>query len=182
MNYGKINKNDIANGPGVRVSLFVSGCRRNCKGCFNKEAQRFSYGAPYTKSTENEILAALAPAHIKGLTLLGGEPFEKENRQELIALLSRVKRDLPEKSVWCFSGFLFEELLTEGQDALDLLALLDVLVDGPFVEELKDLSLRFRGSSNQRILDLPKSLEKGQAVWLEGKWERTMGSGDIYQG
>lgn len=181
MNYGKLNKNDIANGKGVRVSLFVSGCRRNCKGCFNKEAQRFSYGAPYTKQTEKEILSALMPAHIDGLTLLGGEPFEKENREELIALVKIVKSDLPKKSVWCYSGFLFEELLKEGQDAIELLSLLDVLVDGAFIEEQKDLALLFRGSANQRILNVPASLKEGKGVWLEGCWRRNMGSGDIYE-
>ena len=181
MNYGKINKSDIANGTGVRVSLFVSGCRRNCKGCFNKEAQRFSYGAPYTDSIEEEILAALKPSYVEGLTLLGGEPFEKENRGTLALLTARVKKELPDKSIWCYSGFTFEELLEEGQDALALLSFLDVLVDGPFEEDLKDLSLRFRGSANQRILDMPSSLKEGRAVPLAGAWERTMGSDDIYR-
>ena len=181
MNYGKINKNDIANGPGVRVTLFVSGCRRNCKGCFNKEAQSFSFGAPFTAQTEQELLSALAPDHITGLTLLGGEPFEKENSAALASLVKRVRKEYPKKSVWCFSGYLFEELLEEGEDALALLSVLDVLVDGPFVEEKKDLSLRFRGSSNQRILNVPASLEEGRAVWQEGSWTRTMGSVDIYR-
>lgn len=181
MNYARINKNDIANGPGVRVTLFVSGCRRNCKGCFNKEAQSFSYGTLFTEQTEEELLRALAPSHITGLTLLGGEPFEKENRKALADLAKKVRQEQKGKSIWCFSGFLFEELLKEGQDALDLLALLDVLVDGPFIEEQKDLSLLFRGSANQRILDVPASLKQGRGVWLEGKWQRMMGSGDIYQ-
>ncbi len=183
MNYATIKKFDIANGPGVRVSLFVSGCRHHCKNCFNKEAWDFNYGAPLTEAVEKEILDACQAGHITGLSLLGGEPFEKENRAGLIELLRKFRERYPEKTVWCYTGFVLdEELLKEGDsDTLELLSLIDVLVDGRFVEKLKDLSLLFRGSSNQRIIDVPKTLEKGEVVPLPGKWERTMGSGDIYE-
>lgn len=178
MNYATIKKNDIANGPGVRVSLFVSGCRHKCPGCFNSEAWDFSYGSPYTETVEKDILTALDKEHILGLSLLGGEPFEKENREALAALCARVRTLYPEKTVWCYSGFTFEELYAD-EGARQLLSLLDVLVDGRFVAAKKDLALLFRGSSNQRILDVKKSLARGSAVWLDGKWERRVGSGDI---
>ena len=183
MNYATIKKFDIANGPGVRVSLFVSGCRHHCKNCFNKEAWDFNYGAPLTDTVMEEILDACRPGHITGLSLLGGEPFEKENRAGLIALAKKFRERYPEKTIWCYTGFVLdEELLKKGEsDALELLSLIDMLVDGRFVEELKNLALMFRGSSNQRIIDLPKTLEKREVVLLEGKWERTMGSGDIYE-
>ena len=183
MNYATIKKFDIANGPGVRVSLFVSGCRHHCKNCFNKEAWDFNYGAPLAEEVMDEILEACKPSHITGLSLLGGEPFEKENRAGLIELLKKFRKMYPEKNVWCYTGFVLEEeLLKAGEsDALELLSLIDVLVDGRFVEELKNLALMFRGSSNQRIIDVPETLKKGEVVLLPGKWERTMGSGDIYE-
>lgn len=183
MNYATIKKFDIANGPGVRVSLFVSGCRHHCKNCFNKEAWDFNYGSPMTDEVEEEILSACSPGHITGLSLLGGEPFEKENRAGLISLVRKFREKYPEKNVWCYTGFLMdEELMKNGEkDALELLSLIDVLVDGRFVDELKSASLLFRGSSNQRIIDVRASLEKGEVVLLSGKWERTMGSGDIYE-
>ena len=183
MNYATIKKFDIANGPGVRVSLFVSGCRHYCKNCFNKEAWDFNYGAPFTDTVMEEILDACKANHITGLSLLGGEPFEKENRAGLIALLKEFRKRYPEKNVWCYTGYVLdEELLKTGEsDALELLSLIDVLVDGRFVEELKNLALMFRGSSNQRIIDVPQTLEKGEVVLLPGKWERTMNSGDIYE-
>ena len=183
MNYATIKKFDIANGPGVRVSLFVSGCRHHCKNCFNKEAWDFNYGAPFTNEVMDEVLEACKPSHITGISLLGGEPFEKENRAGLIELLKKFREMYPEKNVWCYTGFVLdEELLKAGEsDTLELLSLIDVLVDGRFVEELKNLALMFRGSSNQRIIDVPKTLEKGEVVLLAGKWERTMGSGDIYE-
>ncbi len=183
MNYATIKKFDIANGPGVRVSLFVSGCRHHCKNCFNKEAWDFNYGKPLTEEIMDEILDACKPDHITGLSLLGGEPFEKENRAGLIKLVRKFHERYPEKTVWCYTGFVLdEELLKAGEsDTLELLSLIDVLVDGRFVEELKDLALLFRGSSNQRIIDVPKTLRKGEVVLLDGKWERTMGSGDIYE-
>lgn len=181
MNYAALKKFDIANGPGVRVSLFVSGCRHHCKNCFNREAWDFGYGLPFDNDTQNVIMTELKKSQISGLSLLGGEPFEPENSEELIRLLERVKAELPEKSIWCYTGFTFEELVSLGETATTLLSLIDVLVDGRFAEELKAPSLIFRGSSNQRILDVEKSLEAGSAVWLDGVWERKTGSGNIYE-
>ncbi len=181
MNVATIKKNDIANGPGVRVSLFVSGCRHRCKNCFNREAWDFSYGLPYTNETQTEILDALDHSYVAGLSLLGGEPFEPENQTALTELVSVFKTRFPDKTVWCYSGFTFEELLdgAAGASARQLLSGIDVLVDGRFVEELKDPSLKFRGSSNQRIIDVPLSLANRCVVLLEGVWKRTMGSGNI---
>ena len=161
MNYANIKKYDIADGPGVRVSLFVSGCRHHCKGCFNSEAWDFEYGRPYTAETEAEILEALKPGYIAGLTLLGGEPFEPENQAELVKLLRKVRETYTEKSIWSYTGFVYDKDLVPGGRAYtdvtdEMLSYLDVLVDGPFVEELKDITLQFRGSSNQRILKMDK--------------------------
>lgn len=171
MYYGEIKKVDIANGPGTRVSLFVSGCRRHCKDCFNAQTWDFCFGQPYTKETEQEILAALAPSYIHGLTVLGGEPFEPENQRVLVPFVRRVRETYPQKTVWAFSGFTLEELRTEGSHPRcevtdELLSMLDVLVDGRFVEALKDISLRFRGSSNQRLIDMKKTLASGEIVLL----------------
>ena len=149
MNYCGLNKNDIANGDGVRVSLFVSGCRNHCKGCQNPEAWDFGYGKPFTKKTEDEIIEALRPSWIQGLSVLGGEPCEEENECVLIPFLKRVKRECPNSDTWLFSGYTYEVLQGE-----DILRYVDVLVDGPFMLEQKDISLQFRGSSNQRILRL----------------------------
>lgn len=174
MNYATIKKYDIANGPGVRVSLFVSGCTHHCKGCFNQEAWDFDYGAPYTAETEDEIMEALRPWYITGLTLLGGEPFEPANQAALLPLLRRVRRELPEKTIWAFTGYTLEtDLLTGklGDWAItrEILHSLDVLVDGEFILEQKDISLRFRGSANQRLIDLPKTLERDEVVlWDDG--------------
>lgn len=184
MNYAVIKKNDIANGPGVRVSLFVSGCRHHCRNCFNKEAWAFSYGAPFTEAVMDELLEALAPGFVSGLSFLGGEPFEPENQEGLLTLARRFRERFPEKSLWCYTGFLFEQDLLAGRvgnpdTVRDLLSCIDVLVDGKFIEELKDPALIFRGSSNQNIIDVPKSLEAGHMVLLEGTWRRTMGSGNI---
>ncbi|MDE6939232.1 MAG: anaerobic ribonucleoside-triphosphate reductase activating protein [Lachnospiraceae bacterium] len=159
MHYGNIKECDIADGPGVRVSLFVSGCRHHCKGCFNPETWDFKYGKPYTQETEEELLRLLAPDYIKGLTLLGGEPFEPENQGVLTALLKRVRTLYPEKDIWCYTGYLYDVDLAEGgkvhtEVTDEMLSCIDVLVDGEFVEELKDATLVFRGSSNQRILKL----------------------------
>ena len=169
MNYARIKKTDVANGYGIRVSLFVSGCTRRCRGCFNSEAWDFRYGLPYTQETEREILEALAPAHIRGLSLLGGEPMEPENRGTVLALAERVKRTYPQKDIWCYTGYDFEkDLLQWRSEEVDrLLSLLDVLVDGAFVEEKRNLRLAFRGSENQRLLDVPESLRQGRAVCLE---------------
>lgn len=164
MNYGAIKKYDIANGTGVRVSLFVSGCRHHCKGCFNAVAWDFNYGELYTQETEQEILDALAPNYIQGLSLLGGEPFEPENQQELIHLLRRVRESYPQKDIWCYSGYLYDvDLIPGGKVHTDvteeMLSYIDVLVDGEFVEAEKDLTLEFRGSRNQRILYLRRDRE-----------------------
>ena len=181
MNYATIKKNDIANGPGIRVSLFVSGCRHRCKNCFNSEAWDFNYGKEFNDATINEIINALKPDYVEGLSLLGGEPFEPENQEGLIKLLEKVRSELPCKNVWCYTGFTLEEDLMNGsENAKKLLSLIDVLVDGKFVEELKDASLIFRGSSNQNIIDVPKSLKKKSTVLLEGNWKRKMGSTNIY--
>jgi len=166
MNYGEIKKTDIANGPGVRVSLFVSGCRHHCKGCFNPETWDFAYGKRFDGAVEEEILSALAPDYITGLTLLGGDPLEAENVAALIPFIKRVRKRYPQKSIWCFTGDLYENLLKRA-DARELLSLTDVLVDGPFVESRKNIMLRFRGSENQRLIDIKKSLAAGHAV----EWE-----------
>ena len=159
MNYGEIKKYDIADGPGVRVTLFVSGCRHHCKGCFNAETWDFHYGNPYTEKTEKEILDALNHPYIAGLTLLGGEPFEPENQRELVKLLKKVREMYPKKNIWSYSGYVYDkDLIPGGRDYTEvtdeMLSYIDVLVDGPFVEDLKDITLQFRGSSNQRILNL----------------------------
>lgn len=177
MHYAAIKNCDIANGPGVRVSLFVSGCTHRCKGCFNAVAWDFDYGHPFTRETEDAILSMLAPNHIKGLTLLGGEPFEPQNQGPIVGLLRRVKEKYPQKSVWAFSGYLFDRDLMSGKIGdpavtKEFLSYLDVLVDGPFVEEKKDLMLRFRGSSNQRLIDVPASLAQGTVVpWQDWQGE-----------
>lgn len=159
MHYGNIKECDIADGPGVRVSLFVSGCRHHCKGCFNSETWDFQYGKPYTKETEEEIIRLLEPGFIQGFTLLGGEPFEPENQVELVKLLKRIRETYPKKDIWCYSGYLYDVDMIPGGKVYtevteEMLSYIDVLVDGKFVEELKDITLVFRGSSNQRILRL----------------------------
>ena len=169
MNYAAIKNCDIANGPGVRVSLFVSGCTHRCPGCFNEIAWDFDYGQPFTEETVQSILDMLRPGYIKGLTLLGGEPFEPQNQMPVVELLRRVRQELPEKTIWAFSGYLFDRDLASGrigdpETVREYLSLLDVLVDGPFVQAKKNLSLRFRGSENQRIIDVPASLERGEVV------------------
>ena len=186
MNYALIRENDIANGPGVRTSLFVSGCRHHCKGCFNPETWNFNYGELFTQREIDNIIRASEPSFIDGLTLLGGESFEPENQAALVELLMQFKYKLPQKSIWCYTGFSFEKDLLpkarEGKENVkELLELIDVLVDGKFVEELKNSSLLFRGSSNQNIIDVKKSLEANKMVLLSGKWERTIGSGNIYE-
>ncbi len=180
MNYAVIKNCDIANGPGVRVSLFVSGCTHRCKGCFNEVAWDFDYGQPFTQQTVDQILVMLAPDYIKGLTLLGGEPFEPQNQPAIVDLLRQVKAAFPQKTVWAFSGYLFDRDILPGKlgdPALtrEYLSYLDVLVDGPFVENQKDMTLRFRGSSNQRVIDVPASLASGQIVlWQDWQGKRGM--------
>ena len=178
MNYATIKNCDIANGPGVRVSLFVSGCTHRCKGCFNEVAWDFNYGEPFTQETIDYILSLLKPSYVKGLTLLGGEPFEPENQGAIVELLRQVKENYPEKSIWAFSGYLFDRDMLSGKlgDPVvlnEFLSYLDVLVDGPFVESKKDLTLRFRGSSNQRLIDVPASLAAGDVIL----WQDWQGSG-----
>lgn len=169
MHYGEIKKCDIANGEGVRVSLFVSGCTHHCKGCFNAETWDFTFGQPYTDETEAEILELLSKNYISGLTLLGGEPFEPANQRALLPLLKKAKQNFPEKNIWCYTGYLFDKELRQESRARcevtdKMLSLIDVLVDGEFKEELKDISLPYRGSSNQRILDVQTSLNTGELV------------------
>ena len=175
MNYATIKNCDIANGPGVRVSLFVSGCTHRCKGCFNEVAWDFDYGQPFTESVMDSILEMLRPSYVRGLTLLGGEPFEPQNQGPVVELLRRIKRELPEKSIWAFSGYLFDRDILSGRlgDCSEYLSYLDVLVDGPFVEAKKNLSLRFRGSENQRLIDVPASLSTGEIVlWQDWQGEK----------
>ena len=173
MNYATIKYCDIANGEGVRTSLFVSGCRRHCPNCFNAVAWDFNYGEPFTKEVRNKILESLAPGYINGLSLLGGEPFEPENQRELLPFVRNFKALYPNKTVWCYSGYTWEQLTGKELCAArcevtdELLQLLDVLVDGEFVQAKHDISLRFRGSSNQRLLDVPRTLAAGQPVWWE---------------
>ena len=167
MYYGEIKDCDIANGEGVRVSLFVSGCTNRCKNCFQPQTWDFHYGQPFTEETEQKLLDMLAPSYINGLTLLGGEPFEPENQRFLAPFLRRVRATYPQKTIWAFSGFTLEELQSDGSHPRcevtdEMLSLLDVLVDGRFVEELKDISLRFRGSSNQRLIDLNATRAAGE--------------------
>lgn len=171
MNYGNIKKTDVADGPGVRVSLFVSGCTHHCKGCFNSETWDFQYGKLYTPEVEEEILEALKPDFIQGLTVLGGEPMEEQNRETVLGLLEQVKKRYPQKDIWCYTGYRYEEDLLrwikEGKTEVDrMLQLIDVLVDGEFVEELKNLQIIFRGSENQRLIDVPASRAKGEVVIL----------------
>ena len=169
MNYAEIKKTDIANGEGVRVSLFVSGCTRRCKNCFNGVAWDFSYGKAFTAETEEEILEALAPDYIAGLSLLGGEPMEPCNQRALLPFIKRVKERFPEKNIWCYTGNTYESGILKEEDknceaTKELLSLIDVLVDGAFIEELKDIRLKFRGSSNQRVIDLNKTRKQNKIV------------------
>lgn len=169
LNYADIKKVDVANGSGVRVSLFVSGCTHRCEECFNPETWDFDYGTPFGEAEIEKILALLAPDHIRGLSLLGGEPFEPANQESVLELVRRVREELPQKTIWCYSGYLFQELAAGkiGDHGRELLEQLDVLVDGPFVLAKKDLGLRFRGSSNQRIIDVPASLKAGTVILSE---------------
>ena len=169
MHYGNIKQYDIADGEGVRTTLFVSGCTNCCKGCFQPETWDFNFGKPYTEETENRIMEMLANENIQGLTLLGGEPFEPENQRVLINLLRRVRKELPEKDIWSYTGFVYERDLLEGcrkhtEVTDEMLSLIDILVDGPFVEEKKNISLMFRGSENQRVIDMKQTLALGHVV------------------
>ena len=165
MNIATIKYYDIANGKGVRTSVFVSGCRHHCQNCFNEVAWDFNYGEEYTKDVENKIIESLAPDYINGISILGGEPFEVENQKDLVILLQKIKNIYPKKTVWIYSGFTFEEIKNgsraSGLYANELLSLCDVLVDGRFIEAQKNISLKFRGSENQRIIDVQKTLQSG---------------------
>lgn len=169
MYYGNIKNYDIADGEGVRVTLFCSGCTNRCERCFQPETWDFCYGKEYTKETEDQLIQMLTNPNIQGLTLLGGDPFEPSNQRTLITLLRRVKQELPTKDVWAYTGFVYEQDLLEGQrkhtEVTDeMLSYIDVLVDGPFVIDQKDISLYFRGSTNQRVIDMPKTLKSGNVV------------------
>lgn len=169
MHYGNIKNYDIADGEGVRVTLFCSGCTNRCEGCFQPETWDFCYGKEYTKETEDQLIQMLTNPNIQGLTLLGGDPFEPSNQRTLITLLRRVKQELPTKDVWAYTGFVYEQDLLVGQrkhtEVTDeMLSYIDVLVDGPFVIDEKDISLYFRGSTNQRVIDMPKTLKSGNVV------------------
>lgn len=175
MYYGEIKNCDIANGEGVRVSLFVSGCTHHCKDCFNPQTWNFTYGQPYTEETEAELLHLLAPHYIDGITLLGGEPMEPDNQRALLPLLRKIREQYPQKSIWCYTGYTLDEDLWHPDGSTpdsraycevtdEMLSHIDVLIDGEFVAELKNISLRFRGSENQRIIDMEKTRASGEVV------------------
>ena len=167
MYYAELKSCDIANGPGVRVSLFVSGCTHRCKGCFNAQAWDFNYGKSFDQSVIDHILELLRPDYIKGITYLGGEPLDPKNQSELLNLSRQIKETYPDKSIWCFTGYVLEDLLARQAVDPELLSHFDVLVDGPFIEEKKNLRLKFRGSENQRLLDMKKTIACGKAVLWE---------------
>ncbi len=172
MNYAEIKYIDVANGPGIRTPLFVSGCNHHCKGCFNEVAWDFNYGKVFDKKVEDEILESLAPEYVDGITLLGGEPLEKVNQEGLLPLVKRIKETYPKKNIWLFTGFLFDKdvmgnMLEKWDVSKELIPLIDVVVDGKFDEELKDLNLKFKGSSNQRTIDVQETLKKGCICLLE---------------
>jgi anaerobic ribonucleoside-triphosphate reductase activating protein len=169
MKYSAIKTHDIANGPGVRVSLYVSGCTHHCRGCFNPETWDFEYGEPFDEAVQERIIKSLEPSYIKGFSLLGGEPFEPQNSVVLAPFLKKIKATYPEKTVWCYSGYdLEKDMLTYklGDEAVinDMLSCIDVLVDGEFHEQEKIIDLRFRGSTNQRIIDVPETLKTDEVV------------------
>ena len=172
MRYNKIRKMDISNGPGVRVSIFMQGCTFNCKNCFNPEAWDFNYGKEFTDTEINKVIEELDHSYVTGLSLLGGEPLEHSNQQGLLPLLRKVKEKLPDKNIWCYTGYTFDndvmgKMCNNWEETPELLSYIDVIVDGKFEEEKKDIKLRFRGSSNQRIIDVKKSLKEKKAVLYE---------------
>lgn len=171
MNYANIKSFSIENGTGVRVSLFVSGCRHRCKGCFNEETWDFHYGQPFTEETEDEIIETMRPDYMAGLTLLGGDPAEPENQEALLPLLRRVKKELPGKTVWTYTGYLYEDFLPGGkaycEATEEYLSLCDIMVDGPFIIEKKNIRLKYRGSENQRVIDLAKTKEQKKIIISE---------------
>lgn len=172
MYYAKIKECDVANGPGVRVSLFVSGCNHHCKGCFNQVAWDFKYGQPFTQETIDKIIKDLDKDYVEGLTLLGGEPLEYTNQQGLVPLIKQIKEKLPNKSIWCFTGFDFEKdvmgkMYNNWEETRELIPNIDVIVDGKFEESKKNISLKFRGSENQRLIDVKKSIASHQVIWTD---------------
>lgn len=172
MNYATIKECDVANGPGVRVSLFVSGCNHHCKGCFNQVAWDFNYGQPFTQETIDKIIKDLDKDYIEGLTLLGGEPLEYANQKGLVPLVKQIKEKLPNKSIWCFTGFDFEKdvmgkMYNNWEETRELISKIDVIVDGKFEEDKKNISLKFRGSENQRLIDVKKSVASNQIIWTD---------------
>lgn len=172
MNYATIKECDVANGPGVRVSLFVSGCNHHCKGCFNSEAWDFCYGNKFDENTINRILEDLDKDYIEGLSLLGGEPLEHVNQQGLLPLVKKVKERFPNKTIWCYTGFDFEKdvmgtMCNKFDETKELIDNFDVVVDGKFVEEKKNPSLKFRGSENQRLIDVKKTMKENKIVWAD---------------
>lgn len=178
MHYSTIKDCDIANGIGVRITLFVSGCTNHCKNCFQPQTWDFGFGEPFTEETEEKLLQMLKPDYINGLTLLGGEPMEPQNQRALVPFLKRVRKAYPNKNIWCFTGFTYEILKTDGSHPRcevtdEMLSLIDVLVDGRYVDELKDLTLQFRGSSNQRLIDMVKTRENGEVTLLPNN-DRTL--------
>lgn len=169
MNYGAVKYCDIANGLGCRTVLFVSGCRNACKGCFQPETWAFDYGKPFDETIQNEILKSLEPSYVQGITLLGGDPFEEENQEALVPFMRKVKECYPDKNVWAYTGYVYDKDLIPGgrkhtENTEELLSMIDILVDGPFVQEKKNLMLKFRGSENQRVLDIKKTLETGKII------------------
>lgn len=178
MHYSTIKDCDIANGIGVRITLFVSGCTNHCKNCFQPQTWDFDFGEPFTEETEEKLLEMLKPDYINGLTLLGGEPMEPQNQRALVPFLKKVREAYPNKNIWCFTGFTYEVLKTDGSHPRcevtdEMLSLIDVLVDGRYVDELKDLTLQFRGSSNQRLIDMVKTRENGEVTLLPNN-DRTL--------
>jgi len=174
MYYGAIKNCDIADGVGVRVSLFVSGCRNGCEGCFQPETWSFTYGSEYTKETEESILNLLKPSYIRGLTILGGEPMEPENQEEVLSLIKSVRATYPDKDIWMYTGFVFEDMTNPEarcctKYSQEIIKNIDVLIDGKFVLAKRNLSLQFRGSDNQRLIDVPKTLETGVITWWDGQ-------------
>lgn len=174
MNYADIKQYDVANGVGVRVSLFVSGCTHHCKDCFNKEAWDFYYGNPFTDKEIERIIEYLKPTYVAGLSLLGGEPMEPSNQEALLPLLREVHKQYPEKNIWCYSGYLFDrdivgDMCEKSATTRELLSYIDIMVDGEFIQERKNLKVNFRGSDNQRIIDVKKSLEAGTVIHWEGE-------------
>lgn len=176
MNYADIKNYDIANGPGVRVSIFVSGCTHHCKGCFNEEAWDFNYGKKFDEEKEEEVLKALEPSYIKGLSLLGGEPFELANQKGLLPVIKKAKEKYPNKKIWCYSGYLFDRdivgnMSKKYNETKEMLKYVDFLVDGEFQEENKKPNLQFKGSTNQRIIDVQKSLKENKVVLWDGNMD-----------